>query len=66
MIEPFIRYVEMDPHTKINSVTKEQRRKILNALKGFSIPLSGFRPIEEAIITSGGVDVRDISPKDIL
>ena len=65
MIEPFIRYTGIDPRIKINSVTKEQRKKILCGLKAFSIPLSKFRPIEEAIITSGGVDTRDISPKDM-
>ena len=35
---------------------------MLHTLKGFAIPLSGFRPIEEAIITSGGVEVKEINP----
>ena len=47
----------------MNSITKEERRALLNNLKSFDIPLDGFRPIEEAIVTSGGVDVREITPK---
>jgi len=65
MIEPFIDVVGIDERKKVNLITKEERRRILLALKNFEIPLSKFRPIEEAIITSGGVDVKDISPKDM-
>ena len=63
MIEPFIEVTGIDPRKKVNSITKEERKRILDTLKGFEIPLSGFRPIEEAIITSGGIDVKEISPK---
>ena len=63
MIAPFLRYVNMDAHRKVHTVTKGERADILRALKGFEIPLSGFRPIEEAIVTSGGVSVREINPK---
>ena len=65
MIQPFIRLVCINERKKVNSITKEERKKILYTLKNFEIPLSGFRPIEEAIITSGGIDVKDISPKDM-
>jgi predicted Rossmann fold flavoprotein len=63
MIAPFLRYVKMDPHKKVHTVTREERASILRALKGFEIPLSGFRPIEEAIVTSGGIAVKEIHPK---
>ena len=63
LIEPFVSLTGIDPHKKVNSVTKEERRKILELLRGFKISLSGVRPIEEAIITSGGIDVKEISPK---
>lgn len=63
MIEPFIVYTGIDGRKKVNSITKEERRRMLDALKSFDIPLTGFRPIEEAIITSGGIDVREITPK---
>ena len=63
MIEPFIEYCGIDPRKKVNVLTKEDRRSILMALKRFEIELDGFRPIEEAIITAGGIDVKEISPK---
>jgi predicted Rossmann fold flavoprotein len=63
MIVPFIKCTEIDERKKINSLTKEDRHKILTLLKDFRIPLSGFRPIEEAIVTSGGIDTKEISPK---
>ena len=49
--------------TKVNSVTKEQRRALLNLTKHFTVKISGLRPVEEAIITSGGVSTREIDPK---
>jgi predicted Rossmann fold flavoprotein len=65
LIEPFVRYTGIDGRKKVNSITKEERRIILNTLKNFEIPLHRYRPIEEAIITSGGIDVKEISPKDM-
>ncbi len=63
MIDPFIKLTGIDPHKQVNSITKEERRKILSTLKDMRIPLSKLRPIEEAIITSGGIDVKEINPK---
>ncbi len=63
MIAPFVKKCGVDGRKKVNSITKEERRSIISTLKSFDIPLSGFRPIEEAIITSGGVAVNEISPK---
>ena len=63
MIVPFIEYTQIDERKKINLITKEERRKILLSLKDFRIPLLSFRPIEEAIVTSGGVEVKEITPK---
>ena len=65
MIEPFVDLVGIDPHKKVNEITKEERKIILSSLKKLSIPLSGFRPIEEAIVTSGGVDTKEITPKTL-
>ncbi len=65
MVEPFLDVCELSPRIKANSLTKEMRRTILDTLKDFKIPLSDFRPIEEAIITSGGVSVKEINPKDM-
>lgn len=48
---------------KCNSITKEERRKLCEILKAFTIDIIGFRPIEEAIITSGGIKTSEINPK---
>jgi len=48
--------------TKANSVTKAQRQNLVNVLKGLRIELTGTRPIDEAVITSGGVSVREVNP----
>ena len=63
MIEPFISLSGIDGRKKVNSITKEERKALLNTLKSFEIPLDGYRPIEEAIITSGGVEIKEITPK---
>lgn len=49
--------------TKAHSVTRQQRRKLLELMKCFSIDVTGPRPVEEAIVTSGGVKVSEIDPK---
>ena len=48
-----------------DSLTREQRRAFVETLKGFALTPEGFRPIEEAIITSGGVDTRQVNPKNM-
>jgi len=62
-IEPIIDICGTDPRKKVNSVTKEERRRLLEAIKYMRIPLLRFRPIDEAIITKGGVAVSEINPK---
>ncbi len=63
LIEPFVEAVGINPRKKVNTVTKEERKLIIEKLKSFDIKLSGFRPIEEAIITSGGIEVKEVNPK---
>ena len=65
MISPFVSLCGVDGRKKVNSITKEERRQILRTLKSLEIPLSSFRPIEEAIVTSGGVDVKEVRAKDM-
>lgn len=48
---------------KVNEITKEERKKLVHLLKNYEIEIKGFRPIEEAIITSGGVSTKEINPK---
>ncbi len=54
---------EIDGTVKANSLTREMRRALRDTLKALRIDIDGKRPIAEAIITSGGVDVREINPK---
>ena len=49
--------------TKVNQVTKEMRAKLVNILKDLKVTVMSFRPIEEAIVTSGGVSTKEIDPK---
>ena len=63
MIEPFIRLCEIDPRKKVNSITREERERIVRQMKRLCVEIRGVRPISEAIITRGGVDVKEISPK---
>ena len=63
MIEPVIKLSEIDGNKKVNEVTKQERTRLVKLLKNFTITISGFRPIDEAIITSGGVSIKEINPK---
>ncbi|MEG2597045.1 MAG: NAD(P)/FAD-dependent oxidoreductase [Oscillospiraceae bacterium] len=63
MISVVLKRAEIPFETKINEITKEQRKKLLQTIKAFPLHASGFRPIEEAIITSGGIDVKEVCPK---
>lgn len=63
LIRPFLGACGLPEDKKVHTVTKAERAKIVETLKAFRVPLSGFRPISEAIVTRGGVDTREISPK---
>ncbi len=63
MITIIINLTGIPPTTKINSITKEQRHRLISVIKAFPLTVKCFRPVEEAIITSGGVKVNEISPK---
>ncbi len=54
---------KIPPDTKVNSITKVQRQALVSAIKCFTLTVRDFRPIEEAIITRGGISVKEISPK---
>ncbi|MCL2044920.1 MAG: NAD(P)/FAD-dependent oxidoreductase [Oscillospiraceae bacterium] len=62
-IIPIIEKSEILPRTKVNSITREQRLSFVQLLKAFPIDIQGTRPIEEAVITSGGIDLKEINPK---
>ena len=62
LIEPFVHLTEIDPHQKIHDLTKEQRRRVRTLLKSLPIEITGPRPVAEAIVTSGGVTVKEVNP----
>lgn len=63
LIPIIISKTQINPDKKINEITKEERKKIVKELKSFEIHIKGFRPINEAIITSGGINIKEINPK---
>ena len=63
MIEQFVALCGIDPRKKIHSITKEERERVLQTMKCLKVAISGVRPIREAIVTRGGVSVKEISPK---
>ena len=63
LIEPVIDLTEIHPHKKTCTLSKEERRILGSVLKSFPVTPIGFRPIAEAIVTSGGIDVKEINPK---
>lgn len=63
MIPVVLRKAEVPADLQANSLKKEQRRAIVDLLKAFPVEIAGKRPVEEAIITSGGIKVSEIDPK---
>lgn len=63
MIPVVLHRLEIDPAMQANSLNKLKRRALVDLLKNFSVAIIRKRPVEEAIITSGGVDVSQIAPK---
>ncbi|MGN1269268.1 MAG: NAD(P)/FAD-dependent oxidoreductase [Clostridia bacterium] len=63
LIEPIIELSGIDKDKKVNSITKQERMNLVKLLQNFTIKIKGFRPIEEAIITSGGISIKEINPK---
>ena len=63
MIDTIIEFSNINPNKKVNEITKKERENLVNLLKKFAITIKGFRPIEEAIVTAGGVTIKEINPK---
>ncbi len=63
MIDVVIKLSKIDFYKKVNSITKEERLNLVNIFKNFEVKIDGFRPVEEAIVTAGGINVKEINPK---
>ena len=53
----------INPEKKVNEINKKERHRLVNLLKNFEVVIKGFRTIDEAIITSGGINIKEINPK---
>lgn len=63
MISTVIELSGIDQNKKVNEITREERVRLVQLLKNFEITLHDFRPIEEAIVTAGGISIKEINPK---
>lgn len=63
LIPVMVKRSAIPPSLKVNQITKEQRQSLVELFKNFIVDITDFRPINEAIVTSGGVDVKEINPK---
>ena len=63
LVPVIVRLCGVKPSLKVNQVTREMRGRLVNLLKDLKVTVNGFRPIEEAIVTSGGVHVKEVDPK---
>ena len=53
----------INPNKKVNEINKKERHSLVELLKNFEVTIRGFRPIDEAIVTSGGINIKEINPK---
>ena len=63
MIPVIVELSGISERKKINSITKEERARLVSLISSLPVSLDGFRPIDEAIVTKGGVSVKEINPK---
>ena len=63
LIPTIIKISGINPNKKVNEITKIERKNLVKLLKNFEITIKGFRTIDEAIITSGGIKIKEINPK---
>ena len=62
LIPYVVKQSKIEPEKQIDQLTKEERKRLLIILKNLSFTVKAFRPIEEAIITAGGIDVKEVNP----
>ena len=63
LIPVIIQESKIDETRKVNEITKEERKRLVYLLKNFTFKIKRLRPIEEAIITKGGINIKEINPK---
>ncbi|MBP3597119.1 MAG: NAD(P)/FAD-dependent oxidoreductase [Clostridia bacterium] len=63
MIKTIIELTNIPESKRVNEITKEERLNLVKTIKSLTINIKGFRPIEEAIVTAGGISIKEINPK---
>ena len=63
MVPVVVGLSHIEPSQKVNQITREQRERIVSALKCLTLHITGTRPIDEAIVTKGGVELTGVDPK---
>ncbi|MBQ8684297.1 MAG: NAD(P)/FAD-dependent oxidoreductase [Clostridia bacterium] len=63
LIPVMLRLVKINPNKKCNAVTREERQRLVSGIKGMPVVIEGFRPLAEAIVTAGGVSVKEINAR---
>lgn len=63
MIPVILQLGPISPHKQVNTVTKEERQAFIQKIKAFPFTITGLRGFQEAIVTKGGIDVKEINPK---
>ncbi len=63
LISVIVKRSGIDPRKKVNSITREERRTLIGELKELTLHILRLRPIEEAVVTSGGISLKEIDPK---
>lgn len=66
LVPVIVKLSGIKPSQKVNQITRAQREDLVYLLKNLKLTINGFRPIDEAIVTSGGVSVKDINPKNMM
>lgn len=63
MVPVMVTLSGIDPDIRVNSISREDRKKLLSLFKAFPVSISGFRSIDEAIVTAGGVSLKEVNPR---
>ncbi|MBQ9319802.1 MAG: NAD(P)/FAD-dependent oxidoreductase, partial [Acidaminococcaceae bacterium] len=63
LVGPVLDAAYLDGNKPVSQITKNDRQELIGALKHFTIPLTGTRPVAEGIVTAGGVSLKEIDPK---
>ena len=64
-VDVILKRAQIDYHTKANQITKEERYRLIGEIKHFNLNFAGLSPIKNAVITSGGVDCKELDPKSM-